>query len=172
MKLKHIYNKSIRGYVQMDKCSFGDLAELARVSADYIRVLFCIYQYADSENVLICDMSTIAKILNINIGTTTEAIKYLEDNCYIEVERVELDNHLDIYEYLNNSDKYKQCKDLCWNYVDDKLVWTFSDEWTYNKITVNTGTTKCSNNRISNIIIQHEGNEMYSEDNLLEAVCH
>lgn len=171
MKLKHIYNKSIRGYVQMDKCSFGDLAELARVSADYIRVLFCIYQYADSENVLICDMSTIAKILNINIGTVTEAIRYLADNDYIEVDCVKLNKHADIYDYLNNTDYYKRDKDFCWITVDtNKLIWTFSDEWLYNRIVVNTGTTKCSNNRISNIIIQYEGNEMYSDENT-EEIC-
>lgn len=167
--MKHIYNRAVRGYVQMDKGSFGDLAELARLSADYVRVLFCIYQYADSENTLICDISTIAKILNINIGTATEAIRYLEDNDYIEVDCVKLNKHTDIYDYLNNTDYYKRDKDFCWITVGtNKLIWTFSDEWLYNRIIVNTGTTKCSNNRISNIIIQHEGNEMYSPDNLVE----
>ena len=152
----------------MDKGSFGDLAELARLSADYVRVLFCIYQYADSDNTLICDMSTIAKILNINIGTVTEAIKYLADNAYIEVDCVKLNKHTDIYDYLNNTDYYKQDKDFCWITVEsNNLIWTFSDKWLYNRIVVNTGTTRCSNNRIPNIIIQHEGNEMYSTDNLV-----
>lgn len=155
----------------MDKGSFGDLAELARLSADYIRVLLCIYQYADSENTLICDMSTISKILNINIGTVTEAITYLADNDYIEVDCVKLNKHTDIYNYLNNIDSYRRDKGFCWITADtDKLIWVFSDEWLYNRIIVNTGTTRCSNNRIPNIIIQHEGNEMYSTDNLVGEV--
>ena len=82
-----------------------------------------------------------------------------------------MSKHTDIYDYLNNSDYYKRDKDICWITVDtNKLIWTFSDEWLYNRIVVNTGTTKCSNNRISNIIIQHEGNGMYSDENT-EEIC-
>lgn len=169
--MKHIYNKEIMGYVQMDKGSFGDLAELARLSADYIRVLFCIYQYADSNNTMICDMSTIAKILNIDTVTVIEAVRYLADNDYIEVDCVKLNKHTKIYDYFNDTDCYERDKGFCWITVDtNRLIRTFSDRWLYNRIIVNTGTTKCSDNKIPNIIIQYEGNEMYSTDNLVEEV--
>ena len=162
--MKHIYNKAIKGYVQIDKCSLGDLAELARVSADYIRVLFCIYRHADAENTLICDMSTIAKILDIDISKVTEAVRYLADNAYIEVDCVRLSKHTRIYHYLNSQDYYRQDKDFCWITVGtDELIETFSDNWLYNRIIVNAGITKCSDNRIPNIIVKHEGNEMFAE---------
>ena len=110
-------------------------------------------------------MSTIAKILDIDISKVTEAVRYLADNAYIEVDCVRLSKHTRIYHYLNSQDYYRQDKDFCWITANtDELIETFSDNWLYNRIIVNAGITKCSDNRVPNIIVKHEGNEMFTKE--------
>ena len=102
--LYHVPNRYTRGSIQLNKSSIGDIMELISLHPTAARVFFCICSYADIDNELIADIKTIKHIIGVKSVDIINALDFLVENAFIEVDRVEIKNKEEIKYKARNWD--------------------------------------------------------------------
>ena len=113
--LYHVPNRYTRGSIQLNKSSIGDIMELISLHPTAARVFFCICSYADIDNELIADIKTIKHIIGVKSVDIINALDFLVENAFIEVDRVEIKNKEEIKYKARNWDLYLHSKNMIWN---------------------------------------------------------
>lgn len=166
----HIRNNNTRGSVQLFKTSLGDLIEMISLQPTAARVFLCICNYSDIDNEVITDLKTIKHITGLKSVEVYAALHFLQDNEFIEIDRVRVKNKEEIKYRSRNFDLYMHAKNLIWEHIDDGFVYSARKEKVFMRITVNPGVVACSNNAKINIMLLYEHNRLYDERNYQEDV--
>ena len=159
--LYHVPNRYTRGSIQLNKSSIGDIMELISLHPTAARVFFCICSYADIDNELIADIKTIKHIIGVKSVDIINALDFLVENAFIEIDRVEIKNKEEIKYKARNWDLYLHSKNMIWQHIDDKYVYSAKKEKTFLRITVNSGVAMCSNNTKINVLMLFGYNRLY-----------
>lgn len=159
--LYHVPNRYTRGSIQLNKSSIGDIMELISLHPTAARVFFCICSYADIDNELIADIKTIKHIVGVKSVDITNALDFLVENAFIEIDRVEIKNKEEIKYKARNWDLYLHSKNMIWQHIDDNYVYSAKKEKTFMRITVNSGVAMCSNNTKINVLMLFGYNRLY-----------
>ena len=129
------------------------------------KVFLCICNYADFDNELIADIKTFKHILGLKSLEVLTALQFLQENEFIEIDRVHIKNKDSIRYKARNFDLYMHSKNLIWEHLDDKFVYNARKEHSFMRITVNEGVMACSNNAKINILLLYGRNRLYDERN-------
>lgn len=159
--LYHVPNRYTRGSIQLNKGSIGDIMELISLHPTAARVFFCICSYADIDNELIADIKTIKHIIGVKSVDITNALDFLVENAFIEIDRVGIKNKEGIKYKARNWDLYLHSKNMIWQHIDDNHVYSAKKEKTFMRITVNSGVVMCSNNTKINVLMLFGYNRLY-----------
>lgn len=166
----HIRNNNTCGSVQLLKSSLGDLMEMISIQPTAARVFLCICNYADIDNELIADMKTIKRITGLKSVEVYSALHFLQDNEFIEIDKVCVKNKEETKYRSRNFDLYMHAKNLIWEHVDDGFVYNARKERAFMRIIVNTGVVACSNNSKINVLLLYGHNRLYDERNCQEDI--
>lgn len=159
---KHIPQKHLFGSVFMNKTYMADFADLIRTAPSAARVLVMLSAYADSNNSVISDVSTISKLLGIDIEETKYALRKLNVNGYIEITEVKLQHQHKIKGVLHDKKLYNESHKKIWKVIGDKLVTNISLTGTYNRFRINCDMFRCTDsNEHNNILKNIKGNLFY-----------
>ena len=161
MVQKHIASKKLTGEISLNKNIMADLADLIRLSPTASRILLLFMAYADSENSVITDITTISKLLGITKQSSEAAIRTLIKNGYVEMSEVKLNHENDIIGVVHDKKLYNKTRRQVWKVVGEKLVTTVKLTGTYNRFYINTNIAKCTSNKHGNIIKYIKGNLFY-----------
>ncbi len=159
--LYHVPNRYTRGVIQLNKSSIGDVVELISIQPMAAKLLFCICSYADMDNELIADIKTLKHILGTKSLDVTNALNFLVENAFIEVDRVIIKNKEEIKYKARNWDLYLHSKNLIWQHIDNNYVYSAKKEKSFMRITVNSGVAMCSNNAKINVLMLFGYNRLY-----------
>lgn len=163
---KHIPQKHSTGNIFMNKTYMADFADLIRTSPSSARVLIMLATYADNNNSVISDLSTIAKLLGLDIKTTKFAIKKLLVNGYITVTEVKLDHHHKIKGVIHDKKLYRESHKKVWKVVGEKLVTNVTLKGTYNRFKLNFDMFKCNSSSDDNNILKYIHKNLFYDANI------
>lgn len=150
---KHTGSKNVQGTITLNKTALSDIGELYRLMPSAARIWFLLVAYADDNNAIITDSSTISKMLGIEKKLVENSLIRLVENGYITIINVRLRHENDIIGVQHDEDLYEQSGKEIWKPVKEKYLCTIKFEELKLKIRINENIVQCSNNQRNNVLI-------------------
>lgn len=150
---KHTGSKNVQGTITLNKTALSDIGELYRLMPSAARIWFLLVAYADDNNAIITDSSTISKMLGIDKKLVENSLVRLIENGYITIINVRLRHENDIIGVQHDEDLYERSGKEIWKPVKEKYLCTIKFEELKLKIRINENIVQCSNNQRNNVLI-------------------
>ena len=150
---KHTGSKNVQGTITLNKTALSDIGELYRLMPSAARVWFLLIAYADDNNAIITDTSTISKMLGMEIKRVECALHKLVENGYITIILVKLRHENDLIGVQHDEEMYENTEKEVGRVVREKYLGTIKFSEKKLKIRINENIVQCSNNQRNNILI-------------------
>lgn len=150
---KHTGSKNVQGTITLNKTALSDIGELYRLMPSAARIWFLLIAYADDNNAIITDVSTISKMLGLDTKLVECSLVRLVKNGYITMINVRLRHENDIIGVQHDEEMYENTEGEVWKVIREKYLGTIKFKELKLKIKINDNIVQCSNNQRNNVLI-------------------
>ncbi len=150
---KHTGSKNVQGTITLNKTALSDIGELYRLMPSAARIWFLLIAYADDNNAIITDVSTLSKMLGLSTKLVECSLIRLVENGYITIINVRLRHENDIIGVQHDEEMYENTDGEVWKVIREKYLGTIKFKELKMKIKINDNVVQCSNNQRNNVLI-------------------